>query len=142
MSAPPQGPVRIARSGRRRREGKTSTSIPAYAAGTVSCEKLGANLDFDPRTRASSERLPHRTIPGEHYAHRLRALGGSDQVGYETWNEPNMSLFWRPESGAPARYAALNRAAWRGIHGIDPRCRVVVGGFTTYVPDSTPSPTS
>jgi hypothetical protein len=59
---------------------------------------------------------------------------------YEIWNEPNTSRFWRPQDGAPERYAALYRAARRSIHGVDPGARVVVGGLTTYVPESTPVP--
>jgi hypothetical protein len=59
---------------------------------------------------------------------------------YEIWNEPNTSFFWRPQNGAPERYAALYRAARRAIRDVDPRARVVVGGLTTYVPDSTPVP--
>jgi hypothetical protein len=59
---------------------------------------------------------------------------------YEIWNEPNASLFWRPQNGAPERYAALYRAARRGLRGVDPGARVVIGGLTTYVPGSTPVP--
>jgi hypothetical protein len=59
---------------------------------------------------------------------------------YEIWNEPNASLFWRPQNGAPERYAALYRAARRAIRDVDPRARVVVGGLTTYISDSTPVP--
>jgi hypothetical protein len=59
---------------------------------------------------------------------------------YEIWNEPNTSLFWRPQNGAPERYAALYLAARRGIRGVDPGARVVVGGLTTAVAGSTPVP--
>jgi hypothetical protein len=59
---------------------------------------------------------------------------------YEIWNEPNTSFFWRPQKGAPERYATLYRAARHAIRDVDPRARVVVGGLTTYVSDATPAP--
>jgi polysaccharide biosynthesis protein PslG len=59
-------------------------------------------------------------------------------TAYEIWNEPNASLFWRPQNGAPERYATLYRATRRAIRAVDPRARVVIGGLTTYGPDSTP----
>jgi hypothetical protein len=61
-------------------------------------------------------------------------------VAYEVWNEPNANQFWRPQTGAPERYASLYRATRRQIRSVDPDARVVVGGLTTYEPGSTPVP--
>jgi hypothetical protein len=47
------------------------------------------------------------------------------------WNEPNLSLFWRPQfnsdgsSAAPGAYAALLATCWDRLHAVDPRVNVI-----------------
>jgi polysaccharide biosynthesis protein PslG len=48
---------------------------------------------------------------------------------YEVWNEPNSHRFWRPQGGAPERYAELYAATRAGIRSADPYARVIVGGL-------------
>ncbi len=48
--------------------------------------------------------------------------------GFEIWNEPNLTYFWKPRPDA-ARYTELQRQAYREIKAAAPRVPVVAGGF-------------
>jgi hypothetical protein len=91
------------------------------------------NSDYVAFARALAARYGRQ---GRLWKRRARAY---PVTAYEIWNEPNTRLFWRPQRGAPERYAALYRSARRGIHQVDPHARVIVGGLTTHAPGSTPA---
>ena len=46
----------------------------------------------------------------------------------EIWNEPNLSLFWKPEP-QPERYAALVASAYDAIKAQNPRIKVLAGAL-------------
>lgn len=46
---------------------------------------------------------------------------------WETWNEPDVSLFWR---GTPQQFAEIAKVAYEAAKKADPECTVMVGGFT------------
>lgn len=48
---------------------------------------------------------------------------------YEIWNEPNISIFWKP-SPNPVAYAALLQAAYTAIKAVDPSVTVIMGGLS------------
>ena len=50
-------------------------------------------------------------------------------TAYEIWNEPNLSLFWRPQV-QPDRYAEMYLLAREAIHAVDPEAVAIVGGLT------------
>jgi hypothetical protein len=51
---------------------------------------------------------------------------GKNVVGFEIWNEPNVSYFWpNPD---PVAYAKLFNAAASAIRGADPTVKIVSGG--------------
>jgi hypothetical protein len=50
---------------------------------------------------------------------------------YQIWNEPNLAVYW-PAGPSPRRYAALLRAASKGIKAVDRRAEIVTAG----IPDS------
>jgi hypothetical protein len=60
------------------------------------------------------------------------AYQASDRYGgiraWQIWNEPNSTLFWRPEPD-PAVYAELLRGAYHAIKYSDPTDLVVLGGL-------------
>jgi hypothetical protein len=49
-------------------------------------------------------------------------------VAYEVWNEPDEKDFWL-NGPQPAEYAALLKAAYPAIKGVDPQAVVLVGGL-------------
>lgn len=58
------------------------------------------------------------------------------------WNEPNLSMFWRPEPD-PVRYSALLKHAYFAIKYADPEAVVVLGGLANAdnarLPQSAPN---
>ncbi len=46
---------------------------------------------------------------------------------WETWNEPDVSMFWR---GSPAEFANICKVAYETAKAADPSCKVMVGGLT------------
>jgi hypothetical protein len=52
-------------------------------------------------------------------------------VRYEVWNEPNLSMFWRPQANA-SQYAALAREAIGRVHVGDPSALVVTAGLSGF----------
>ena len=47
---------------------------------------------------------------------------------WEIWNEPNMSVFWKPATD-PAGYTTLLRATSRALRHADPSARMILGGL-------------
>jgi polysaccharide biosynthesis protein PslG len=56
-------------------------------------------------------------------------------TAYEIWNEPNYSVFWRPEPDALG-YADLYLSARTAIRSVDPQAEAIVGGLTGEAPES------
>jgi Cellulase (glycosyl hydrolase family 5) len=50
---------------------------------------------------------------------------------YELWNEPNISVFWKPTPNV-AKYAALVKAAYPAIHAGDPNAVVLAGATSPH----------
>jgi hypothetical protein len=50
---------------------------------------------------------------------------------YELWNEPNISVFWKPTPDVVA-YAALVKAAYPAIHAGDPQAVVLAGAMSPH----------
>ena len=50
---------------------------------------------------------------------------------YEIWNEPNISVFWKPTPDVVA-YAALVKAAYPAIHAGDPQATVLAGAMSPH----------
>jgi len=51
---------------------------------------------------------------------------GTQVAGYEVWNEPNNSEFWRPVPDAGA-YADLLKAVWIAAKAVNPRVQLIGG---------------
>lgn len=47
---------------------------------------------------------------------------------WQTWNEPNLGVFWQP-SPSPSDYAELLRLTWDAVHSEDPGAEVLTGGI-------------
>jgi hypothetical protein len=41
------------------------------------------------------------------------------------WTEPNSSVFWKPQKGAPAAYEALLATCWDTLHAVQPSANVI-----------------
>ena len=52
-------------------------------------------------------------------------------LGYELWNEPNLSVEWGGQPPSPEGYAALLRAAYPRIKAADPQALVVTAGLAS-----------
>jgi polysaccharide biosynthesis protein PslG len=50
---------------------------------------------------------------------------------YELWNEPNISVFWKPTPDVAA-YSALVKAAYPAIHAADPQALVLAGATAPH----------
>jgi hypothetical protein len=56
---------------------------------------------------------------------------------WEIWNEPNLTVFWRPQPD-PAAYRKVYETLRRTILRVDPSASVAVGGLTTLTQTSAP----
>jgi hypothetical protein len=97
---------------------------------------------LDPRQAFSPPRAPalytrflttleHRYGPGGTlWADHPEVTPGPVRA-WQIWNEPNLRLYWSVQPFAPS-YVALERAAYRTLHRLDPRVRVVQAGLANY----------
>lgn len=63
--------------------------------------------------------------------HIRNQLGFANSLAYELWNEPNTDNEWGGMCPDPAKYAALVRAAYPQIKGVDSSIKVLAGSVTT-----------
>ena len=49
-------------------------------------------------------------------------------AGYEIWNEPNNTVFWRPAPN-PGAYVRVLQASYTDIKAVDPSAVVITGGL-------------
>jgi hypothetical protein len=88
---------------------------PAWArpAGTTDDKFAPANVaDFAAFARAAVSRYAPQGV-----------------VHYEIWNEPNLSVFWRPAPDA-VKYTALLKAAYTAIKSVNAPTQVLAGAFS------------
>jgi polysaccharide biosynthesis protein PslG len=88
----------------------TVYDAPVWASGSAAMNVPRHPADFARFMRFLAAR----------YRGRVRA--------YEIWNEPNLPRFWT--SPDAAAYAALLRAAYRGVKAGDRRAKVIFGGLS------------
>ena len=51
---------------------------------------------------------------------------------YIFWNEPNLTLWFLPQTGAPGRYRSLLNAFYDAVHRVDDTNRVITAGTAPY----------
>lgn len=57
-------------------------------------------------------------------------------AGIETWNEPNVTTFWKPYEPEPERFAAWHKAAARAIRAQAQHPPVVLAGLAPFLDDT------
>ncbi|MGZ3666118.1 MAG: hypothetical protein ACXVDA_16740 [Ktedonobacterales bacterium] len=67
------------------------------------------------------------------FAGRAAVAFRGQGVAFEIWNEPQATYAW-PTGPNPAQYAALETAASKRIHQVDPAVQVTDAGFANHLP--------
>ena len=102
---------------------------------------------FDPRYPNESIRPLHPQDLGDFAAAAARRYARQGVHMWEGWNEPNISLFLRPQyvrkgarwvAESPATYSAMQKAFYAGIKSRDRRAQVA-GGVTAPAGDRCPA---
>ena len=87
-----------------------------------------------PPSTGTDDKYPP-TNPAD-YANFARAValryGPLGVKHWEIWNEPNISMFWKPKPD-PARYAALLKAAYAAVKAADPGATVITAGTSPAI---------
>ncbi len=94
-----------------------------------------ANLAYTPSWARSAEATSNKFAPvnAADYANFARAAvaryAPKGVKHYEVWNEPNLSVFWKPAPD-PAKYTELLIAAYRAMKSADASVQVLAGAFS------------
>jgi Beta-1,4-xylanase len=95
------------------------------------------------RPSASAQFPPTETAPPadvDDFARFVGAFaqryGGPLLLGYQIWDEPNLSAAWGDALLEPTYYLQMLRAAGRAIRAADPHARIVLAGLAPTVEQS------
>lgn len=80
---------------------------------------------------------PPRVAEFSRFAYEAANRYKGTVLAWQIWNEPNLSLFWRPEPD-PVLYADLLQHAYLAIKYGDPSAVVVMAGLANYGADFAP----
>jgi hypothetical protein len=104
---------------------QTPEQLDEYAAFAAKARAHGLAIDLVVTGTAASMATPSA------YATNIAALAArlrGEVAGYEIWNEPDDTTFWK-NGPQPADYAALLKAAYTAVKRADPSAKVLVGGL-------------
>jgi hypothetical protein len=102
-----------------------SLELNKYAQFAAKARQRGMAVDLVVTGTAGSMASP--SVFADNIGQLAARLRGQ-VAGYEVWNEPDDSIFWK-DGPQPAAYAAMLKAAYKAVKDADPGAKVLVGGL-------------